>query len=68
MVLKEVGKLAGALDMLPDMLTRHTLIIGMQLASKQGSVMLVKDVLNMVVAGVEMGRLTGWRSLKSWWT
>ena len=57
MVLKEVGQLAGAVNLLQDMLTTHTLNVGVQLANKQGSVKLVKDVLNMVVAGVEMGKL-----------
>lgn len=48
-ILKEVGRLAGGAKLLPDMLSRHTLSVGIQLASRQASVGLVKDVLSMVV-------------------
>jgi hypothetical protein len=45
-VLSELGRLLGAVGMLPDMLIRHSLSVGVQLASRQ------------VVTGVE--RWTGW--------
>ena len=45
-VLSELGRLLGAVGMLPDMLIRHSFSVGVQLANRQ------------VVTGVE--RWTGW--------
>jgi hypothetical protein len=58
-VLKEVGRLAGAVGMFPDMLTRHSLSVSVQLANRQASVGMVKEVLTMVVAGVETEKMDG---------
>ena len=54
-ILKEIAKTNACL--VPDLLTRHTLVIGTQLAVKQSSMTVVKEVFTKIVEAKEIEKL-----------
>merc|ERR1719348_224565 len=60
-ILKEIAKVNPLL--IPDLLTRHTLVIGTQLAVKQASVTVVKDVFSKIVEAEEIDKLSVMKKL-----
>lgn len=61
-ILKQIGM--EKIEVVPEMLTTHTLSVGAHLANRQASTSIIKNVIDLLITGVEAGKVDNLKLMK----